>query len=92
MIYIYLLELEGGFFYVGSAADANIRQRLSIYYHGDHPSLPRWVRKHKFRRVIAVIKCQHQEDENKWVKIMMKYFSEDKVRGGSYSQWADRLD
>jgi hypothetical protein len=42
--------------------------------------------------VIAVIKCPHQEDENKLVKIMMKYFSEDKVRGGSYSLAVEHLD
>jgi predicted GIY-YIG superfamily endonuclease len=86
MVYVYLLELEDGFYYVGSAADTNIRQRLSIYADPNHEKLPIWVRTHKFLKVIAVIKCPHQEDENKWVKIMMKHFTHDKVRGGSYSQ------
>jgi hypothetical protein len=76
---IYVLQLEGGKYYVGKSDD--VQQRIE-----DHMSSggSAWTRKYKPLKVVQTISNASIFDEDKYTKIYMNKYGVDNVRGGSY--------
>lgn len=82
--FIYVLELDGGFFYVGRTYDLNrrIQQHFSsVGYQGCE-----WTRLHKPRRVFTSRPERDSFDEDVTTKRLMLVHGIDRVRGGVYCQ------
>jgi len=78
-IYIYILELEGGHYYVGRSTTPDVR----IEAHQTSMGAV-WTQLHPVLRVLEVIPGD-RFDEDKYVLKTMDQRGIDKVRGGSYS-------
>ena len=78
-IYIYILELEGGHYYVGRSATPHVR--IEAHQTGTGAV---WTQLHHVLRVLEVIPGD-RFDEDKYVLKTMDQHGIDKVRGGSYS-------
>jgi len=78
-VYIYILELEGGHYYVGRSATPDVR----IEAHQTSMGAV-WTQLHPVLRVLEVIPGD-RFDEDKYVLKSMDRYGIDKVRGGSYS-------
>jgi len=79
LVYIYILELEGGYYYVGRSATPNVRIEA---HHAGTGAI--WTQLHPMVRVMEVI-TGDRFDEDKYVLKTMDQYGIDKVRGGSYS-------
>ena len=75
----YVLELEEGYYYVGTTL--NLNQRLSQHWDGDG-SL--WTQLHKPHRLLEVVFDVNEEWENETTLLLMEELGEDKVRGGAW--------
>jgi len=76
---IYVLELDGGRFYVGKTTNSSARLLSHFGQDGSE-----WTKKHKPVRVVDVIHNCDTFDEDKYTKIYMRRYGIDNVRGGSY--------
>jgi hypothetical protein len=78
--YIYILELNGGNYYVGKTKD--IAKRFN-----DHKSQKgsAWTRQHGGPKIIEIYECTSLFDEDKYTLEYMNAVGVDNVRGGSYS-------
>jgi len=79
MVYIYILELKEGNYYVGKTDNPDIR----ITDHYKHAG-SEWTKLYPPIRVIDVIPDCDVYDEDKYTKIYMKKYGIDNVRGGSF--------
>lgn len=78
--YIYVLELNGGNYYVGKTS--NIASRFNDHKCGKGSS---WTRIHGGCKLIEIHPCESLFDEDKHTLDFMDMFGLDKVRGGSFS-------
>jgi predicted GIY-YIG superfamily endonuclease/ribosomal protein S13 len=79
MLYVYILELEDGKFYVGKTY--NIENRLLQHFDNSGSS---WTKKYKPKDIIEIIPDCDQFDENKYTIKYMEKYGINNVRGGSY--------
>ena len=79
MVNIYILELEGGKFYVGKTD--HTFQRFNQHWQGLGA---KWTQKHKPVDLYAFHKDRTDSDENKFTLAMMRNFGVQNVRGGSW--------
>lgn len=85
MEYIYVLELQGGKYYVGKTSDVD--HRFQQHKNGNGSV---WTRLHP---PVKIVERRHviqglgsAQDENNTVKDYMKMYGVDNVRGGAYTQ------
>jgi predicted GIY-YIG superfamily endonuclease len=78
-INVYVLELEGGNYYVGKAEDVNARFQEHMNKRGSA-----WTRLHTPLRIAEIRSGVHELEEDKVTKEYMLKYGIDKVRGGSY--------
>jgi len=79
MVYIYILELEQGKYYIGKTNDPDIR--LNDHFNSNGSV---WTKKYKPIKVIAKIADCDNYDEDKYTKKYMDIYGIDNVRGGSW--------
>ena len=79
MVDIYVLECEGGNFYVGKTNNGEQRLRQHISGEG-----AKWTQKYKPKRIINYYRNKKDADEKKITERMMKKHGPRKVRGGPY--------
>lgn len=78
---IYVLQLEGGKYYVGKTND--VEQRVQDHLSNNGSA---WTRKYAPQAVIEIIHDASAFDEDKYTKIYMNRYGVENVRGGSYVQ------
>ena len=78
---IYILQLEGGNYYVGKSD--NPAQRFIQHINGKGAS---WTKKHRPLKLLKIIPNASGFDEDKHVKELMAKYGINKVRGGTYVQ------
>lgn len=76
---VYCLELEDGYYYIGSSR--NIESRFYEHLDGDGSM---WTSLHKPIRIIEVLTNVNTFEEDRMVKQYMSVYGIDKVRGGTY--------
>ena len=85
-ITIYVLNLEGGFYYVGRVEGGaeEVQRRFEQHCSGSGEGAV-WTRAHK---PIDILEAKEgtAEDEDAKVHELQRLYGEDRVRGGSYSQ------
>ena len=81
MVNIYVLELQGGRYYVGKTS--HTFQRFNQHKSG---SGAKWTQKHKVKDLFAFHKNMKDTDENKITIQMMKKYGVRNVRGGSWTK------
>lgn len=81
MVYIYILQLSEGKYYIGKSQYPDIR--LESHNSGKGSA---WTKKYPQVKVIKVISDCDDFDEDKYTKIYMQEYGIDNVRGGSYCQ------
>jgi hypothetical protein len=79
MVFIYILELNEGKYYIGKTDNPDIR----ITNHFKHTG-SEWTKLYPPVRVIDVIPNCDTYDEDKYTKIYMQKYGIDNVRGGSF--------
>ncbi len=77
--YIYVLQLNGGKYYVGKTVDVVKRFRQHLNGSGSA-----WTKKYKPIKIIKNILLTSPFDEDKYVKQYMSKYGIDNVRGGTY--------
>jgi hypothetical protein len=80
-LYIYVIELEDGKYYVGKTYD--VKKRFQEHFEGGESSAA-WTRLHNPRRIIRVINSREMFDEEKYTLQYMAKYGVENVRGGSY--------
>ena len=79
MVDIYVLECEGGNFYVGKTNNGEQRLRQHISGEG-----AKWTQKYKPKRIVNYYRNKKDVDEKKITERMMKKHGPRKVRGGPH--------
>jgi len=78
---VYVLKLSNNKYYIGKTSD--ISKRIQQHFSGEFGS--KWTRKYKPEKLVKTVNSVDEFDEDKWVKIYMKKYGIDNVRGGTYS-------
>lgn len=81
MVFIYILQLEQGKYYVGKTT--NPKMRLENHFDSTGSS---WTKKYKPINIYQIIPDCDNYDEDKYTKIYMEKFGLNNVRGGSFCQ------
>ena len=81
MVYIYVLELVGGKYYVGKTNNPGFR--IEQHFHSGGST---WTRKYNPIRVLELIDNCDDYDEDKYTRIYMDKFGVEHVRGGSFCE------
>ena len=81
MTNIYILQLEGGKYYIGKSDDVITRYQQHMNGNGSA-----WTRKHKPISLEKTIENASPFDEDKYTKEYMSKYGIENVRGGSYVQ------
>jgi hypothetical protein len=81
MVYIYILRLEQGKYYVGKTN--NPQFRIESHFNSNGSA---WTRKYKPIETIKLISNCDDYDEDKYTRIYMDKYGIQNVRGGSYVQ------
>lgn len=81
MVFIYILRLEHGKYYVGKTTNPEFR--IGSHFDADGSE---WTKLHKPIEVIDIIPDCDDYDENKYTHMYMSEFGIDNVRGGSFVQ------
>ena len=81
MVYIYILQLEQGKYYVGKTTNPQIRIENHCNSNGAE-----WTKKYKPLRVIELIQNCDDYDEDKYTRQYMDKYGIDNVRGGSFCE------
>lgn len=81
MVHIYVLELEGGKYYVGKTNNPGFR--IEQHFHSGGAT---WTRKYSPVRVLELINDCDDYDEDKYTRIYMDKYGIEKVRGGSFCE------
>jgi hypothetical protein len=79
MVYIYVLELEEGKYYIGKTNNPQFRIQKHFNYNASA-----WTTKYKPIRLIKVIPNCDNYDEDKYTRMYMDIYGIDNVRGGSF--------
>lgn len=80
---VYILELEGGFYYVGRTKELNLPDRLDAHKKG-HGS--KWTSLHRPTHVRYIYHTDDIFREDLETKRLMLIYGIDRVRGGAYSR------
>ena len=80
MVYIYVLQLEKGKYYVGKTKNPYFRFENHFYSSGSE-----WVILYKPIRILELIADCDDYDEDKYTLIYMDKYGIDNVRGGSFT-------
>lgn len=80
MVYIYVLLLEKGKYYIGKTNEPQFRIESHIGGNGST-----WTKKYKPIRLLELIPNCDDYDEDKYTKKYMDKYGIDNVRGGTYS-------
>jgi cellular nucleic acid-binding protein len=78
-MFVYILQLEGGRYYVGSSNSPY--KRINQHFNNEGST---WTKIHKPIEIVEIIPNCDNYDEDKYTKIYMDKYGVDKVRGGSY--------
>lgn len=81
MVFIYVLLLSGGRYYVGKTENPNFR----LDQHFDHKGSA-WTKKYKPIKVVELIKDCDSYDEDKYTLKYMEKYGINHVRGGSFCE------
>jgi len=81
MLYIYILNLQQGKYYVGKTKNAGFR--LDSHFNSEGSA---WTKKYKPIKVEKLISNCDDYDEDKYTRIYMDKYGVDNVRGGSFVQ------
>lgn len=79
MVYIYVLKLEQGKYYIGKTN--NPQFRLENHYNGNGSA---WTQKYKPLKVIKILQNKDDYDEDKYTRQYMDKYGIANVRGGSF--------
>jgi len=79
MVYIYILELNNGKYYIGKTSSPFFRIKTHFNAKGSE-----WTKIHKPVKLLELIEGDDY-DEDKYTKIYMDKYGIDNVRGGSYT-------
>jgi predicted GIY-YIG superfamily endonuclease len=80
MVYIYVLELKQGKYYIGKTSNPNFR--IESHFNSEGSG---WTKKHNPIKILEIIPNCDDYDEDKYTKIYMDKYGIDNVRGGSYT-------
>ena len=83
MVYIYILQLEQGKYYIGKTNNPQFRIENHFNFNG---SASAWTTKYKPIKIIKIIPNCDDYDEDKYTRIYMDNYGINNVRGGSYVQ------
>lgn len=81
MVYIYILQLEQGKYYIGKTINPQFRIESHFNFNGSA-----WTIKYKPIKLIKLIPNCDDYDEDKYTRIYMDKYGIQNVRGGSYVQ------
>ena len=81
MLYIYILKLQKGKYYIGKTTNPNIRIGKHFGRKG-----AAWTKRYRPIKVLDVIKTKDHFDEDKWTLKYMDKMGIQNVRGGSFCQ------
>jgi len=81
MIYIYILQLEQGKYYIGKTNNPQFRIESHFNFNGSA-----WTTKYKPIKIIKIIPNCDDYDEDKYTRIYMDKYGIQNVRGGSFVQ------
>ncbi len=79
MVYIYVLQLKEGKYYIGKTNTPQIRLKNHFESYGSE-----WTKKYKPEKVLEVIANCSDYDEDKYTRIYMDKYGINNVRGGSF--------
>ena len=79
MVYIYILQLEKGKYYIGKTSNPQFRIESHFNFNGSA-----WTIKYKPIKLIKLIPNCDDYDEDKYTRIYMDKYGIENVRGGSY--------
>ena len=79
MVYIYVLQLQHGKYYVGKTS--NPLFRLNDHFHNNGST---WTKKYKPLKILKIIPDCDDYDEDKYTRIYMERYGINNVRGGSF--------
>jgi hypothetical protein len=79
MVYIYILQLEQGKYYIGKTSNPQFRIESHFNFNGSA-----WTVKYKPIKLIKLIPNCDDYDEDKYTRIYMDKYGIQNVRGGSY--------
>jgi predicted GIY-YIG superfamily endonuclease len=77
---IYILRLQGGYYYIGKSDNVMLRYKQHLDGKGSI-----WTKMYRPVSVERIIESQTSFDEDNYTKEYMKKYGVDKVRGGSYA-------
>ena len=80
MVFIYILKLEKGKYYIGKTRNPNFR--LENHFNGEGSE---WTIKYKPLKLIELIPNCDDYDEDKYVRIYMDKYGISNVRGGTFT-------
>jgi hypothetical protein len=79
MVYIYILQLEQGKYYVGKTINPSFR--LDSHFNSNGSA---WTKLYKPIKMIELIPNCDDYDEDKYTRMFMDKYGIDNVRGGSF--------
>lgn len=79
MVYIYVLKLEQGKYYIGKTNNPSIR--IDVHFHSNGAA---WTKLYNPIKLVELIPNCDDYDEDKYTKIYMDKYGIDNVRGGSF--------
>lgn len=80
MVFIYVLKLEKGKYYIGKTLNPEFRLASHFNNNGS-----KWTKIYKPLKILELIPHCDDYDEDKYTKIYMDKYGIDNVRGGSYT-------
>jgi hypothetical protein len=80
MVYIYVLKLEAGKYYIGKTSNPKFRLENHFNNNGSE-----WTKLYKPLEILELIPNCDDYDEDKYTKIYMDKYGIDNVRGGTYT-------
>lgn len=80
MVYVYVLKLQQGKYYVGKTSNPQFRLESHFLENGSA-----WTRMYKPTQLLELIPDCDNYDEDKYTQIYMDKYGVDNVRGGSYT-------
>ena len=79
MVYIYILQLEQGKYYIGKTNNPQFRIESHFNFNGSA-----WTKKYKPIKLIKLVSNCDDYDEDKYTRIYMDKYGINNVRGGSF--------